>query len=620
MNAKYFLYSLCCGLAFSLGMLTEASPGRDLAQDTPARSFLSYEQIPCPSSDEMSGYITAAHMVGMPDMPTCDGSPSEKILKLFKLASLLKVDLPKKWAAHAEKPLNDILKFISTSTPRLNMSTAASHAIASNNNRQEIFLSGEFFRLPPLKALEILIHENQHSFQEAEGHVHCLTGDVLKSAGACDALFSSGPSMGAYSMGVWFSLAYSLYGKNLNPQSRQQLMNSAIAILSTRFNNVPYTLAVPLDLLYVLTESGQVALVHPYTLEHFPIDIQTEKNDKIERIQFNPLQNGLLAFTQRGRIHAIDHWGKQTDYYAHILPSAHHYVDSNKVLTPSAQYAHTYFVEESGDIFFKDIHIANEEDRLYTFRHNLPFITRRFFTALGSTMVALSENGSFYNLSSGYGPAALKPAILKSTEIPNLQWKDGSGGVTYDVLYAVGSDGRVYFSDDSPLLQEPIQPSSFISDQPFEKFQESLNLQAARTTLGHIYLWDHSHSTLKPWRLKTSPVVDFAIGRRYAPSTSLHSLQQSLRDKNICNLKSAYLDPWTQKLMGIDMQGQLVFTGAHPERPCVVYKENTSGDHVELATKVLTRTNTYFDRTFLNFISNGSSIPLFPYTEEEGAP
>lgn len=617
MNTKYFIFALSCGLAFAFGMFSEVIPSeRALAQTEvqEAAPALTYDQIPCPSKTEIQQYIKNAHITGLPENPTCDGTATEKLLKIFKLASLIKADIPKGWAGYAESILRNPLEFISHATPALDLGSVTSHAIASNENGKKIYLGHELFDLPPLKALEILIHENHHSNPQDVRHTSCLTGDVFKSTGGCDALFDSSSSMGAYSVGVYFSLGYSLYGNNLSPATRQQLMNSAIAVLSTRFNNVPYTLAHPLDLLYVLTPSGGVAFVHPFTFELYPVDIELKSDEKIERIQFNPLHNGLLAFTNRGAIYSVNQWSKEVDYYKDILPAGKRFVDSNKVYTPSANYTYTYFVEDNGNIYFKDTDSSTNKDKIYIYRRDLPFLTKRFFSSLGNEMTVLSETGTFLQFAS-HGPASLKAQEMISTRIENVHWKDGSGGITNDVLYAVGSDGLVYFTDDSSSLQEPISTSTFTSDESIEKFQESLNLQMAMSTEGSLYIWDHEHSTAAPRKMQLPPVSDFAIGRRYMPSALLQTFESPLSAKeNVCGWIKTYSDPWTQKPMGLNAQGQLIFSGATPEQPCVEIKGYSNGKKMEMGTKILSRTNTYFDRTFLHFTDDTFSYRFFPYT------
>ncbi len=623
MNTKYFLFAVLCGLCFSVGVFVEPSavgaPTHERVvssqREVPApASPLDYATIPCPSAEEMATYIKDAHIVGVAENPTCDGSKTEKILKLFKLAALLKAAIPKNWAGSADNIINDPYAFITKTTPKLNMAHATDHAIASNQNGQEIFLGHEFFEIPPLKALEVLIHENHHSNPDGSGHVICLTGDVMKTAGACDALFTRESYLGSYSVGVLFSLAYSLYAINLSKPARQQLMNSAIAVLSTRFNAIPNTLAVPLDMVYTLDAAGQVALLHPYTFESIPVVLPVDTNEKIVRIQYNPINSGVLAISDRGRMYTADQWGESSIYYEGVLPRERRFVDSNKMFTPSASYSYTYFVEDSGDIYFKDTDSSTGVDELHVFRKNLPYVTQRVFTSYGSTMTALSETGNFFYFASS-GPAALYPQELKNTQLENVQWKDGSGGVTYDVLYAVGSDGLVYFGDDSPHLQVPLEPSAFVSDEPFEKFQEGLNLKIALSSAGNLYAWDHAHSTAKPWQIPTSAVVDFAIGRKYLPQTSLQPLQLSRTAKNRCAFKLAYLDPWSGKQMGVDTQARLVFTSAEDDGKCIVYGRNISGDTLQMGTQLLTKTNTYFDRTYLNFIRGPKNQPLFPYAD-----
>lgn len=621
MKTKFFYIPFLAGFAFAMGYTTPASnkqvhvPAAARTLSSLAATYDDYASIPCPTIEEVREYIRIANIRNVPPVASCDNSSPAKLFKIFKLAQLLKFNAPNEWAGSAQPALSDPYNYISKSTPELFISTATSHAIASNYLRQKIELGHTFFNLSPLKALEVLIHENRHSHENSAPHLPCLNGDLPKTGGACDAIFLNNDTTGAYSFGTLFSLGYSLYGEDLSDSTRQELMNSALSVLSTRFNNVPYNMGVPLDLLYVLDNTGQVYQVHPFTFEQWPISISTLPSEKIVRIKYSALYSGLLAFTDQGRIYAVAQSGKQVDYYSSLLNSDRFIIDSEKVFVPSADYSFTFFVEQNGAISYKDAKSSTGEDVLVLFRKNLPFTTKRFFGALGARMFALSEDGDIHEFKSG-GPGGLRTYKLKSSALPGVQWIDANGGITYDHLYATGSDGLIYFLQNSLFDDRPIAESDFLANENFEKFQESLNIKMGRTRDGKLYAWDFARSTEKPWRLPLPPVTDFAIGRRYVPSQQLHPLEgKNSTDLSHCNVEKTFLDPWSQRHVGFSKSGQIIFEGLNDM--CLSLTDSHFAPSVSLGTLRLTKINTYYDQTYLRLkLLNSGELPLFPYKKD----
>ena len=613
-NFVFFL-NLSMAFAFVLGLYlpNPVEPIRAPAQIQKNFNYQTYDDIPCPSTMEISFYIQNANFKNILQPLLCDNSLQGKIFKIFKLATLLEIDLPAEWTLSHNDIFKNTFRYISKSTSEILISNSNPRAIATNYAGQSIHLGPAFFEIPPLKALEILVHENRHSSPNDSKHTLCRTGDIAKTKYGCDEEYSKGVYTGAYSIGTLWSIAFSLFGKNLGAEARQELLNSAISMISTRFNKVPEGLAVPLDLLFVLGENNKVYQVHPFTFELKIVDIETETNDVIEKIQFDPIENGFLAFTRLGKIIEISALKKQLPFYPDLLPKNKKFTDSNKVFTASSENTHSYFVADDGTIYMKEFGI----DKVIVYFKNLPFVTKKIFHALYQKMFLLSLDGDLYTLdASGKGPTARTPRIFEPTR--SLAWVDATGGASYDDLYAISAtDGTLYrmnFYDNDPSFQ--IQRSDFKISDPLIKFQEGLNVKVALSEKNDLFIWDYSRSTETPWKIPLSLTIkDFALGRKYALTSEI-SFQQKISAWSLqCQVTPIYREPWLDTQIGLDIKGDLYFQGLGA-RACLSHSDyyKALSSTVDLKGSALSKTQNYFSQTYLEFLKkNGETFKVMPY-------
>lgn len=613
-----FFLATSSAFIFCLGFFSHSSsPHREPAQTEILADYSTYESIPCPSVEEIEVYNNKAHFKDHPPQLVCDGSYWGKTLKIFKLASLLKMDLPQDWARSHEKMLVSPLDYISETTPMTTISNSNPRAIASNYVGQSIHLGPAFFELTPLKALEVLIHENRHSWPMDPAHTVCRTGDIAKTDHGCDEEYSKGVHTGAYSAGTMWSLAHSLYGKNLSEKTRQELMNSALSMISTRFNKVPEGLAVPLDLLFILAEDQKIYQVHPFTFELKLVPVELQANDGIERIQYDPLQNGFLAFTTQGKMIQISSHLKNIPYYSDLLPPGYQWIDSTKVFTASAKNTPTYFVSSEGGIFMKEFAV----DKVVRYLSRPSFLTKKIVAALSQKMILLSIDGGLFNVdTSGKGPLGRRPIPFSPSLLsPSASWVDASGGSTYDDLYAVNAtDGALYFLQGMQgFLDKKMQLSDFKIPKPLMKFQEGMNIKMGLSDDQELFAWDLMRSLDKPWKLPLKvKVKDFAIGRNYTITSEKKSTQGPLSAWSLkCQVQFLSREPWLQSQMGLSSAGALFFEGMD-NSGCV----STADYYKWLVPPILIRgtslgkTLNYFSQTYLELQKkNGEVFKVLPY-------
>ncbi len=612
---KQFFASASLGFVFCLGWFSSdhTPTHRAPAQvASPAASFLSYDEIPCPTPEEIEQYRTAANLTKTPSPLVCDGSDWGHVLKILKLATLLQIQLPRNWSGYNDHIFNNTFHYVTKNTSETTISDENPKAIASNFLSQKIILGPAFFKLTPLKALEVLVHENRHSSPLDPAHTICRTGDIPQMQGGCDQEFTKGIHAGAYSIGSLWSIAHSFYGKNLSEDAKQTLLNSAISMLSTRFNVVPESLAVPLDLLFVLSENNQVFQVHPFTFELIPVKLQLEAGDHVEKIQYDQLESGFLAFTKKGRIVQFTNHFKQMPYYQEFLPDSIKWVDSSKAFTASSEKTPTFFTSENGVIYQKEFGL----DKLVPYLKSLPFLTKKVFGALRYRVLLLSLDGQLYfTYTGGKGPLAGKSELFPATK--DSLWVDATGGATYDELYAVNAgDGKLYHMQYGENLPGAvIKQSDFKISEKMTKFQEGLNIRASLGEYGSLYIWDLLRSTESPWKLPLSaPIKDFAIGRSYTLVSGGKTTSLSAWGLK-CEVLRPFRDPWTHQQMGVNRKKELIFEGSSSS-PCVSKAEyyKLVEPEIEINGDGSGAMTNFFSQTFLQLKKNHQdSFKIYPY-------
>lgn len=584
-----------------------------------------YENLPCPSEENAKRLASIAHIT-VADRPiSCDDPFVGKILKLLYLAENLKIYTPPNWGGTHREVYASILQYITKMIPLLEIDVHIQNKIATNYLNARITLGSLFFELPPLAGLEVLIHEGRHSSFDDPGHVRCRTGEIPKTLDGCDEEFSISKKAGAYSYGFMYHLGLGRFGEGLSAEDSDFLINTAIAGITSRFNKVPETLAVPLDMLFVLKENNELYQVHPFTHELIAVDVSEHlQGENIRKIQYSPLGQGLLIFTDQGHVISLDQKKKKTDFYSQLLPQDFFIVDANKIYLgagPAGQYAYTLFLNKDGDIYLKDTDVQTGKGIFVQYKNRPPVMTKKMFMGNQFSSYLLGENGVIYQImSGGRGGTDLNGAnnyrAYTQFSKSGLTWKDATGGATYDGLMAVGSDGKLYFEKFLDNGGNPVQRSDFVVNQKLMKYQEGLNVKVGLSDSGRLFVWDYARKRSSPWALPLEGIKDFALARSYAPADFLLPIIQDSSEEasQVCMTNPTYRDPWTQGLMGLKDDGILMFSGTDHE--CTVYKgqKDFVPENLELAGSELYEDFNHFSQTYLQLKDTDNEImKLYPY-------
>lgn len=567
---KYIVFLMLALMSFGLGLYNPSQQISEVLRTPSSVEILSvndYNNLPCPSPEESQRLVDLVHLNTEGQELNCSTEHIGKILKLLYFIEKLKINIPAQWGGIHRPVLLDPITHISKSTPALEIDLHQLTKIASNNAGKKIYLGAQFFDLPPLRAMSVLIHENQHSVPGDPGHERCRTGDIPKTVGGCDLKLSFEKNAGAYSTGVFFSIGLGLYGEKISLEDRDFLINIALAEITSRFNFVPETLAVPLDILFVLKENNRIFQVHPFTFDLIPVNLgRTFDQQNITRIQYDPMSRGLVIFTDQGKMYSVDNHRQLETYYPELLDSQLFYVESTKVYIPTGpmgQYAYTFFVTKDGDLMFKEIEVQSGKGLLKKFKSRPPFLTKKIINGNQFSTFLLSTEGSLHEVVLSRAPSPTNTyKKYSSFTHPTIKWNDVTGGATYDELIGVGEDGKIYFENFPKGMgsASEIQASDFKTESPALKYQEGLNIKVALTDSEELAVWNYARSTDKPWKLPLQGIKDFAIGRSYATNEHIIPSQRKPTgwSKN-CFIENLFFEPWTGQNFGVNTKGVLTF-------------------------------------------------------------
>lgn len=526
---------LCALIGYALGewaAYKEARPRHlDLSSESSSKDFENqYKLLPCPSEKE---FIRLAKYVNLeiPEGPSldlvCDNEMRASFGKVLLLMSQLKFNFPKEWPEKLKENIGHPLTFLKERSSKLSLDLNQKDSLAYNKvQSKEIYLGGRFFTLDPLEGIAILMHEARHSEPQAASHVTCEAGDIPRGPGACDAAFSMDDSdAGAYAYGTLFNLSLALYAERIAPADRKKALTDALVELAARFNIIPEALAKKSDTLVVLTEDSQLQTIQLSSGASKNISLKFETDDeKPQRIEFSPKNNGLLIYTNKGKVWVWSPLKGLNKFYPELLSQAGEMHDVARMRIPFQEMTLYVLRDSHGSLSYVEYlpSINNMARTPYPYtlgrRRNSSDVPafKRMFLALNDESLFMSEKGRIY-LAPHYGDES------PFNEVDALQsphgWMAGTGGALYDSLYLIDNRGDLFeaemnlvSTEESESRHYSVKASSLQTAHPIKKFQQGLGLSMALDRDGHLYFWKHRDLSMSssPVHL-ANPIRDFVL-------------------------------------------------------------------------------------------------------------
>ncbi|MEN0057606.1 MAG: hypothetical protein AAGB31_02130, partial [Bdellovibrio sp.] len=471
--------------------------------------------------------------------------------------------------------LKDGFNYLQKNSSSINFNKNTLTAVAQNIS-SDITLTGIFFTQAPLDALSTLIHEARHSHADAEPHVVCRIGNSPLTYGGCDSSFSlSSQTAGAYSYDILYQSILVLLSTQLS-QGDKEFLSSSIAItLAGRFNTTPVTFANRYDLILVMMEKGELALLHPFTSALLPLDLPfPDASEKTQRLEFSTQNGGALLFTNKGRVWTWSLTEGLAPLYPNSLPPDLKIKEGARIVLPLAE-TRSRFAILSDDHKLSYIAYAPQENGLspmllkdFLLSEPLPDIERFFMGLRGESYFITSDGQLLRGGISGTDTTSF-------VQQPALQhpqgWQSGTGGLVYEELYLISRNGVLYevtsemteVDDYNSVVQYHLSPSSFRVPGKAIKYLQGFHIHAQLNTVGDLYAQDYATSSRnKNSHLLARKISDFVIMQAVQLSEDLSNQPPQLSPTNSCHLRQSVQDPWLRQKIGLRADGKLVFSYA----------------------------------------------------------
>ena len=603
---RYALFTALAVLGYKWGLATAPalSATQDLSSETteiPSRN--DFAALPCPSEADFLRMAAEVNLV-VPEGPSidqvCDQSSRALLSKSLLLMTSLKIKVPQDWPEPLRSDMLNSFEFLKKNVSKLSLDLTQKDSIAYNKvSAREIYLGGRFFTTEPLGAVAILVHEARHSVKTAPGHEYCLSGDIPRTAGACDAEFSLEDSRnGAYGYGTLFAIAVALYGEDVSKADREYLLIDALVQLGARFNKIPDALARKVDVLAVLGPDQRIYLVHPFLHYARPLNLAFGSADEHPvRIEFAPLHNGLLIYTSKGQVWQWSSLKGLQRLYEKLLTPAMSVADVARLRVPFQEQTSYVVREQSGSLKFIEYSPDLNERVLTPYPVNFPR-TNGPTPDIQSMALAMYDDSVFLDKA---GALYLAPHFGNEnafTRVPQLQspqgWTSLNGGIIYESLSLIDRSGQnhwagmniVYDSsggDDSGILRQYEQKVSLMQTQvPMKKFMEGLRVRSALDEQGRLSVWkDASDAKILDLGF---PIKDFVMMQNAETREPVgRTTQEPDKFKKQCGVKRSLRDPWLGRGIGVDHDNQIVMAGAR------------DGECVRMTEQELRSKTPYFD-------------------------
>lgn len=609
MAAKILRYAFFAVLAFvgyQWGLAT--APASDQALDlssetTEPTSLNDFAALPCPSEADFLRMAADVHLL-VPEGPSidqaCDQSPRALLGKSLLLMTSLKLKIPQDWPEPLRSDLLSPFDFLKKNVSKLSLDLTQKDSIAYNKvSVREIYLGGRFFTTEPLGAVAILVHEARHSVRTAPGHEFCLSGDIPRTAGACDAEFSLEDSKnGAYGYGTLFSIAVALYGDNVSKADREYMLIDALVQLGARFNKIPDALARKVDVLAVLGHDQRIYLVHPFLHYARPLNLAFAASDERPvRIEFAPLHNGLLIYTSRGRVWQWSSLKGLLPLYEKLLTPDMPVADIARLRVPFLEQTSYVIREPNGTLKFIEYSPERNERVLSPYPVHFPRTNgpapdiQLMALAMYNDSVFLDKAGALY-LAPHFGNE------FAFTKVPQLQssrgWTSLNGGIIYESLNLIDRSGQNHWAsmnivddatggDDAAFSRQYQQSVSVLQTQaPMKKFMEGLRIRSALDNQGRLSVWK-DEGAAKILNLDF-PVKDFVMMQNAETREPIgRTSQEPDQFQKQCGVKRLLRDPWLGRGIGVDHDNRIVMAGGR------------DGECVRMTEQELRSKTPYFD-------------------------
>lgn len=588
-------------------------PSRSLSEAAEKKSLNKWENLPCPSEDR---FFELAEPLGWTSQEPyiCDLSPQGKFGRALEFLATLKLPLGDHMG-EISRNLANPYEYLRARSSKISFNFSLVHAVAVNSFLQKrIELGAAFFAGDPLDSVSVLIHEARHSdSSEEQGHELCMQGDLPRTAGACDRELSYGRDAGAYSYGLFFSMALAREDF-ISEGDRESLESDSLLLVSRRFNRLLSEMAYFQDAIAGLTPEGKLVVLHPFVEKEMGA-FGVPDTERFTSLVYSDSTGGLNLFGQAPR--SWMYGFVPGDIFPGVkLSDTAELV--RKIRVPGDLYAYSTFLDQ-GAVYYMKTDPATSKRLPAPFPLDTNFAVKDFF--LGDLVYSyfLTKEGELLRMRSKPRDAEFTPAHR------GAKFLQASGGVLRDTVFAVGQDGLLYHHEFRPYpaaintqddrttypveipADSTLVKAEFQSPIPAIQYEEGTSVKALLDEEGSLWVGYHGENS-PSGRLRVK-LKSFAIMKLTESRGYLAHAQKDAGDfRRRCGVAENAVDPWFNRGVGIS-KGTLYFEGDRGECLAAALPDGLQGRVANFSFEPGAFAGKYGTRTF-HFAAAGLELKL----------
>jgi hypothetical protein len=544
-------------------------PSRSLSEAAEKVSLNKWENLPCPTEDR---FFELAEPLGWtsPDPYVCDLSPQGKFGRALEFLATLKLPLGDHMGAISQNLANPY-EYLKARSKKISFNFSLVHAVAVNAFLQKrVELGAAFFAGDPLESLSVLIHEARHSdAHEDQGHEVCLQGDLPRVSGGCDRELSYGRDAGAYSYGLFFSMALAREDF-ISEGDRESLESDSLLLVSRRFNRLLSEMAYFQDAIAGLDSEGKLVVLHPFVEKEMNA-FGVPEEERFTSLAYSDSTGGLNLFgkTPRSWMYGF----VPGDIFPGVKLSGTAEL-ARKIRIPGDSFTYGAFLDQ-GEVYYLKTDPATSKRAPAPFPLDVNFAVKDFFIGDLVYSYFLTKEGELLRMRSKPREAAFTPAHQ------GTKFLQASSGVLRDTVFAVGQDGLLYHHEFRPYpigintqddrttypveipTDSALVKAEFQSPIPAVQYEEGTSVKALLDEEGGLWVGYHGENS-PSGRLRVK-LKAFAIMKLTETRGFLAHPKKDAGDfRRRCGVAENAVDPWFNRGVGIS-KGTLYFEGDRGE-------------------------------------------------------
>ncbi len=486
-------------------------------------------------------------------------------------------DLPQHLDNPITRKLLNPIKFFKTNNVKIVFNNSGPSCCPAffHKIKKEIHLTEDFFKLPEVERLSILMHEISHNFAEFADHTNCRHGQ-LQNISACDYFIgtNSGNS-GSYGYQFWFLRLIAETQNYLSFEQKTEALRFAEFIAGHRVNLAKNNLISNDLLVFSFKESNNIklAVYDPLTQSFKFNDVLSNGLIKISEDKKN---SGTLLFYENGIIKSFNaqNFFNQNQIKTLLLNG----IDNNEIskirtLYNSNARSNRYAVINKNNKIFNEQKTNDEIS--FQLIPNIPDFNELYL--LDNDLNLASDNNYLYILSQSLNLTLTKQPINENISFiyPNFLGNQ---------FYFINNLGEAFLAE---VNLDPISLGfeglsffevSHFASIPITKIKEGSQYSGVLDVNNNFFISSISdNDSNKKWtkikfKQNNLSINNFVFNSSFYINSPIYLDSPSVKKfKEKCLVSKIKIEPWFKRPVGINKEAQMI---VFEKNNCLIIDEN----------------------------------------------